>query len=77
MNLIEAIKTGKPFRRSGWVNRVFILYQHGHFLEAESPHQTSRWAEEMCRTSYNFLADDWEIEDAINNIIDNIDKYVT
>jgi hypothetical protein len=52
MNLIEAVKSGKPFRRKAWANATFFF----------NPKDQTMQDEEMFSVS-DILANDFEIEE--------------
>jgi hypothetical protein len=56
MNIQEAIKSGKPFRRKGWVDDdIFVVYQKDDIaLSLESDFSTSIELDVQ-----DILADDW------------------
>lgn len=60
MNIQEAIRSGKPFRRAGWMNDdVFVVYQaHDIVLTFESDPHTAIELDVQ-----DLLADDWFTRD--------------
>ena len=61
MNIQEAIKSKKPFRRLGWMNNIFVVYTaHDIVLTLESDPLTSIELDVQ-----DILADDWYTRDEI------------
>lgn len=56
MNLIDAIKRGKPFRRPGWTIEAYMADDGRLHRPDECKHSIS-----IAR--YEYLADDWEIQE--------------
>lgn len=59
MNIIEAIKSGKPFKRKHW-GKYFIIINDLIVTETENREQVH---ERLQPYSENLLADDWEIQE--------------
>ena len=55
MNIIEAIKSGKPFKRESWVKWT-VDYCNSYIA----------WSENLCSVSFStedLIADDWEVKE--------------
>ena len=65
MNIQEAIKSGKPFRRTGWVDdNIFIIYEQGDIaLAVESDPSTSIELDVQ-----DILAVDWYTRDEVYEV---------
>jgi hypothetical protein len=55
VNLIEAIKSGKRYRRQAWENGNGQWRGPANFSQG--------WHEPVCETLCDFVADDWEIQE--------------
>lgn len=64
MNLIEAVKTGKPFRRKAWTHNDYMAWSGGHLAYGGGE---LVWAscKTRCHIAYrnDILIDDYEIFD--------------
>jgi hypothetical protein len=59
MNIQEAIKSGKPFRRMGWIDEIFVVYpQHDIVLTLDTDYSCSIELDVQ-----DILADDWYTHD--------------
>jgi len=64
MNILEAIKSGRPFRRKGWDD--YLVLDGDYFLK-----NMEAIKKEL------LLADDWEVEDTTITITEFESKTVT
>lgn len=64
MNIQDAIKSGKPFRRTGWMDdEIYVVYQEGDIvLSLETDPCTSVELDVQ-----DILAVDWYTWDALNS----------
>lgn len=62
MTLAEAVKSGKPFRRKGWHNKIYIVFNGIRFEEVDND-TFDTWAHTICTSPVNFLEDDWEVRE--------------
>lgn len=60
MNLLEAIRSGRPYRRKHWNN--------GNGQWRETPDIEEYWHQAYTETLGDLLADDWEIQEPLVEI---------
>lgn len=61
--VVEALSSGKPVRRSAWDEDYFIYYgkHFGEFIEEYNSDDYGKTSANIPINAIDFLADDWEI----------------